>query len=114
MRQSDGSRLELDRTETVKSIAAMLLRPYPVSLAIVVGFIVLAFAARLPALDRRLLQAGELLAERASVVIVALSLAAFVLLWYLIYVVGEAMPPVPDCVRYIFQAKVVAPFRLAS
>ncbi|MCH7580503.1 MAG: glycosyltransferase family 39 protein [Chloroflexi bacterium] len=114
VRQSDGSQLELDRTETVKSIAAMLLRPYPVSLAIVVGFIVLAFAARLPTLDRRLVQAGELLAERASVFVVALSLAAFVLLWYLIYVVGEAMPHVPDSVSYIFQAKVFASFRVAA
>ncbi len=111
---SPGARLELDRTETVKSIAAMLLRPYPVVLAIVAGFFILAFAARLPSLDRHLVRAGELLARRASVFVVALSVGTFALLWYLIYVVGNAMPHVPDSVSYIFQAKIFASFRAAA
>lgn len=109
-----GADLELDRRQTLKSITAMLLRPYPIILLIVAGVTVFAFAVRLPSLDRRVQSVGQLILARADLVVLGLAAAALALLWYLIYVVGEAMPHVPDSAAYIFQAKIFASFRTAT
>ncbi len=166
-----GAPLELNRGQTLRSIAAMLLRPYPLALAIVATIIVVAagprlgrpwrglllvapalalglwyregvhafalgrtweewpflapallagaaiifaYVARPALLERRLQTLGRAIPQVATPLVVVLAAGAFVLLWYLIYIVGEAMPHVPDSVAYIFQAKIFASFRLTA
>lgn len=112
--QESGARLELDREQTLKSITAMLLRPYPVVLAIAAAVTALAFAFRIPSLERKLQAAGQFVLSHAYLLMLGVSLGALTLLWYLIYVVGDAMPHVPDSVAYVFQAKLFSSFRVAA
>lgn len=109
-----GARLELDRGQTLRSIAGMLLRWYPTAVLMVLGVIVVALAVRSAWLERWLLKAGRAVLRQANFLILGLTLAAFMLLWYLNYVVGEAIPHVPDSVLYIFQGKIFASFRLVG
>jgi 4-amino-4-deoxy-L-arabinose transferase-like glycosyltransferase len=51
---------------------------------------------------------------KANLLVIGLAVAALALLWYLIYVVGDAMPHVPESVGYVFQAKLFASFRTAA
>ena len=109
-----GQSLLLDRGQTIRSIVAILLRPYPTAVLMVAGAIVLAFVVRLPWAERRLRAGGQLVLQGANTIVLALAVTAFILLWYLVFIVGDAMPHVPDSVAYVFQAKIFASFRLTA
>ena len=107
-------RLILDRGQTLQSISAMLLRPYPYALLAIAGAIALAFALRFAWLEARLRAIAGRLSNVAPSIAVGLAAASLVLLWYLLYMVGEAIPHVPDSVGYTFQAKIFASFRFTA
>ena len=110
----DSGRLEVDRGQTLQSITAMLLRPYPLVLLMIAGVIVLAFVVRVQLLERVLQAVGRLVPELAAGIVIGLTAGTGVLLWYLLYVVGDAMPHVPDSVLYVFQSNIFASFNLAA
>ena len=109
-----GARLELDRGETIRSITAMVLRPYPLALVIVAGTIAIAFALRSTRIDRQLGETGRAIVDSSGWLIAIVVAGALVLLWYINYVVADAMPHVPDSVAYIFQAKIYASFHVTA
>ena len=110
----EQARLALDRGQTIQSITAMMLRPYPYALFAIAGAISLAFVLRLAWLERRLRATAGLVTEAAPAIAFGLAAGSLVLLWYLLYVVGEAIPHVPDSVGYTFQAKIFASFRFTA
>ena len=109
-----GATLSLNRSQTIRSLVAMVLRPYPIAALMIVGVIALAFLVRVRWLEGRLLAAGRFVRNEATWLTLGLGLGALVLLWYLNYVIGEAMPHVPDSVLYVFQAKIFASFNLVA
>lgn len=109
-----GGGPHLDRSGTLQSIIAMVLRPYPVALLMIVGAAVFAFAVRVAPVERSLRALGGLVAESAGWFVAGLGIAAVFLLWYLLYVVGENIPNVPDSVLYVFQSKIFASFQIAG
>ena len=110
----DSGRLEVSRGQTIQSITAMLLRPYPLMLLIIAGMIVLAFVVRVQLLERALHSVGQAVPEMATGIAIGLVAGTGVLLWYLLYIVGDAMPHVPDSVLYVFQSNIFASFNLAA
>ena len=108
------ARLEADRGQTIQSITAMLLRPYPVALLMFAGIVILAFVVRLQRLERLLQTGARFVPEMATGIIVGLAAGTGILLWYLLYVVGDAMPHVPDSVLYVFQSKIYASFNVTA
>ena len=109
-----GRLLALDRGETIRSITAMVLRPYPLALVIVAGTIAIAFVLRSTRIDRQLGETGRAIVDSSGWLIAIVVAGALVLLWYINYVVADAMPHVPDSVAYIFQAKIYASFHLTA
>ena len=101
-----GLRLEVSRVQTLRSILAMLLRPYPVLLLMITGAALVAFVLRFAPLERLIQTVAVHIPTWALVS--ALSAATFALLLYQLYVIGDAMPHVPDSVAYVFQAKIFA------
>lgn len=103
------------RSETLKSLVAMTLRPYPlVAILLAAGFLLvlgLQFAdllggrLRLPKLPGDLLWFGA---------VAALAAGAFGVTLFLIYAYGARMPHVQDSVSYVFQAKLFASGRLTA
>ncbi len=110
----DLVRLEVDRGQTFQSITAMLLRPYPLALLMIVGLTVLAFVVRVRRLESILQAVGRAVPEMATGIAIGLAAGTFVLLWYLLYIVGDAMPRVPDSVLYVFQGKIFASGHLTA
>ena len=110
----DSGRLELDRGQTLQSITAMLLRPYPVALLMFAGVIILAFVVRSRRLERLLQTAAEFVPEMATGIIVGLAAGTGVLLWYLLYIIGDGMPHVPDSVLYLFHSNIFASFNITA
>ena len=116
-----GPMSSLDKSETLKSMVAMLLRPYPILVLMLGGVTLLACLYWLasPLLSRvrfpRGLQAaGNRVLKSSDAIAIGLTAGAVALLWYLLYVVGDAMPHVVDSVSYIFQAKMFASFQLTA
>ncbi|MDZ4278760.1 MAG: hypothetical protein U1B78_06450 [Dehalococcoidia bacterium] len=105
---------ELDRGETIRSITAMLLRPYPIALIMILAATLVAFFVRIQRVERALRAAGAVVLESANGIVLMLAIAALALLWYINYFVGDAMPHVPDSVAYVFQSKIFASFRLTA
>lgn len=110
--QEGGKGVEANRTETVRSMIAMLLRPYPTLLALVVGAVLVALVISSRELETWLAALGRLITKAAHPIVAAIAVAAFGVLLYLIYAIGDHMPHVPDSVGYIFQAKIFSSFRL--
>jgi 4-amino-4-deoxy-L-arabinose transferase-like glycosyltransferase len=112
-----GAGLELQKDETIRSMVAMLLRPYPVLLGLVAGAVGLAYAAgfgRRRWLEAKLQAAGRSIAESSGTLALILAIWAVALLGYINYVIAGHMPHVPDSVLYIFQAKIFASFDLTA
>jgi hypothetical protein len=107
-----GAALELDRGQTVQSITAMLLKPYPIVLLLVLGAALLAFVARVSPAEWAFAQIGLGIHSVASWIVVVMAGTAVAVLWYILYVVGDAMPHVPDDVVYIWMSKMFASFQL--
>jgi 4-amino-4-deoxy-L-arabinose transferase-like glycosyltransferase len=109
-----GPPISMDRTESVRSLVAMALGPYPqiflflAGAGVLVGLLQFARAVRLRPEFR----------EKLSDVpwFVAAGLAAFGLVTaaYINYSYGDHMPHVPDELAYIFQAKLLASFDLTA
>jgi hypothetical protein len=113
-----GPTVEASKTETVRSMVAIVLRPYPVMLLLLVaGFCVVAVLQFVPfrwrAGDRLRGQAG-LLQSVLWLAVAGLAAAAFALLLFYNYSYGSHMPHVPDEVSYLFQAKVLAAGHLSA
>ncbi len=89
-------------------------RPYAAGLLMMLCAIIIAVTVRALEFEDWLQRAGRSVLQGATYLVVGLALAALVLLWYLNYVVGEAMPHVPDSVLYVFQGKIFASFRLVA
>ena len=110
----DTPRLELDRGQTLQSITAMLLRPYPLALLMFASVVILAFVVRSRWLEQLLEAGARFVPEMANGIILGLAAGTGVLLWYLLYVIGDAMPHVPDSVLYVFHSKVFASFNITA
>jgi len=112
-----GQWLELDQTQSVRSITAMMLRPYPAMLALILLTALIALASgylRSSPLDQRLRGVGDAIVRSSSQLVIALCVFAFALLWYILFFVSDDMPHVPDSVLYVFQSKIFASFHLTA
>lgn len=109
-----GAVLELDRGQTIQSMTAMLLKPYPIVLLIVLGAALLAFVARLGPAEFAFAQIGQRIHALAGSIVLMMAVTAVAVLWYILYVVGDAMPHVPDDVIYIWMSKTYASFQLTA
>jgi hypothetical protein len=108
-----GRTVQVSALESVRSMLAMALRPYPSLGFLVPGAVFVMAAAMLMRQERRLIWVGRTLARRlAEPVAVGAAVAAFGILLYINYVVGDHMPHVPDSVAYLFQARIFASFHL--
>ncbi|MCH7718337.1 MAG: glycosyltransferase family 39 protein, partial [Chloroflexi bacterium] len=109
-----GRRIELSKSETIRSLVAMTLNPYPlVLLLLALGFlavVALQFTGVLRA-PRALASVSPNLAWYVAAVITG---GAFAVTLFLNYSYGSRLPHVPDSVSYIFQAKLLASGRLAA
>jgi hypothetical protein len=115
IQNNPGAILELKRSETMSSILAMTLRPYPyVMLALLAALAAIA-ALQLVPLARVATQASGALASIPGWLYVALAAeAVFGVTLYLNYAYLSHMPHVPDSVAYVFQAKVLASGHLSA
>ncbi len=111
-RRLTGLRLEMSRSQTIRSILAMLLRPYPTVLLMIAGAALVALVLRFARFERLIKKAANNMPTRTLVI--ALSGGTFSLLLYLLYVIGDAMPHVPDSVAYLVQAKIFASMHVTA
>lgn len=115
--------LELPRHQTIKSLVAMTLKPYPYALLVLalgaaavvaVQFLVVPNAisrrARLPAR----LSAAKIRGGAAWVATALLAAGAFATTLFLDVHFGGRMPHVPDELSYLFEAKLMASGRLSA
>lgn len=109
-----GAAVELDRGQTVQSITAMLLRPYPTALLMIAGAVLLALIVRVAPLELAMGEAGRAMRSIAPSLVAALGVSAAVLLWYINYVVGDHIPHVPDEVVFLWTAKMFASFQITA
>ena len=113
-----GPAVETSKTETVRSMVAMVLRPYPVMLLLLVaGFCAVAIVqfVPLPRLDGDRLRRRAGLAQSALwLAMAALAAAVFAVLLFYNYSYGSHMPHVPDELSYLFQAKLLAAGHLSA
>jgi hypothetical protein len=108
-----GRTVQLSSLETVRSILSMALRPYPTLGLVALGAVLAIVVSGLVRQERRLAWMGRWLARRlAEPLAWGAAVAAFGILLYINYVVGDHMPHVPDSVAYLFQARILASFRL--
>jgi len=108
-----GGTVEVSSLETVRSILGTTLRPYPTLGLLALGAVLAIGVSGLVGQERRLAWIGRRLARRlVEPVAWGAAVAAFGILLYLNYVVGDHMPHVPDSVAYFFQARIFASFRL--
>ncbi len=112
--EAPGIGIELDRSQSMKSLLAMLTRPYPY--ALLLGLIAVLLTAILTffptgnASDRiRPLQRIP-----PWVIAVAFAEVVFIILLYFNFSSREHMPYVPDSVAYLFQAKIFASGNLTT
>ncbi|HEY8173652.1 MAG TPA: glycosyltransferase family 39 protein, partial [Dehalococcoidia bacterium] len=108
-----GAIIEPRESQTIRSMVAMVLRPYPMLLAaLTVGLVLVALLQFLPVtpLFARLRVPVWLPATLAA----AVALGAFTIAVRLDYDYLTAMPHVPDELSYIFQAKVFASGHLTA
>jgi hypothetical protein len=112
--QRGGSRLTFDRVETVRSMFAMLLRPYPLGVLMALGVAAIALAIRAAAIERPLWLAGRAVGTVGLPLAGVLALWALMLLWYANYVLGDAVPHVPDSVAYVYQSRIFASFHATA
>ena len=110
-----GQPIEVDRVETVKSLLAMFLQPYPyVFVFLAIAFL---FIAALQLLFGGMSVSSRLRDSLSDVPwFAAAGLAAFglVVAAFINYSYNDHMPHVPDEVAYLFQAKLLSNFHLAA
>lgn len=106
-----GSTIVLNEQQSIRAITAMVLRPYPAMLLLLLITTLIALTAgwlRIPAVERTLSRAGSLILGSSEQLMIALCVFAFALLWYILFFVSDDMPHVPDSVLYVFQSKIFA------
>lgn len=112
--QAPGPLIELSKAQTIESMVAMTLGPYPLALvALAVG---LVSVAALQFAGMRYERLGLLRPSPtlAWVVVAVAAAGAFGVTLFFNYAYGDHMPHVPDEVSYIFQAKLLASGHLAA
>lgn len=112
-----GRTIQLDEGQSIRSITAMMLRPYPIVLLGVTATVLLALGAgylRSPAINARLTGAGTSITGSSGYVVASMAVFTSVLLWYILYFVSDDMPHVPDSVLYVWQSKIFASFNLTA
>ena len=107
------SSLELSKPETLKSMLAMTLRPYPYILGALCAMLAVTVVLHLAGMEKRLrqLRLPRTLPSPGSFVLL-IAAAAFGLLVFISHNLNSGMPHVPDELAYLFQAKIFASFRL--
>ena len=103
-----GQPIELTRSETVKSMLAMVLHSYPYVFLLLAAAFVIVLAIQLIAALGLPGQVAELPDAIALPAAAGLALFAFIITLFLNYSYGSHLPHVPDEVAYIFQAKLLA------
>jgi hypothetical protein len=107
--------LELTKTETLKSMLAMLLHPYPLVVIALFGLLVAVVVLQLAGLEKWLRQ--RRLPPASGVASILIPLTAAAALGVLIHIsrnVNQGVPHVPDEVSHVFQAKILASFHLTT
>ena len=105
--------LELSKVETLKSMLAMALHPYPhilTALCVILAIAVIVHVAGAEKWLRRVRPPTDFPSAGGFVLLIAC--AAFGVLFYISHNVNQAMPHVPDELAYVFQAKVLASLHL--
>ncbi|MBI5288413.1 MAG: glycosyltransferase family 39 protein [Chloroflexi bacterium] len=109
-----GVPIRLARAESMKSLVAMVTRPYPYLLLLVlVGAFGVAVVRLLPS---AIVRQADMLVPRASVsyVVAALMFVVFAVVLRFNVLYRDHMPYVPDSIAYIFQAKIFASGHLTA
>lgn len=112
-----GQRLQLDKAQSVRSITAMMLRPYPAMLALILITTLIALSVGYiwsAGIEGRLRAAGDSILSSSTQLVIALAVFAFALLWYILFFVSDDMPHVPDSVLYVWQSKIFASGHLTA
>ncbi len=112
-----GQWLELDQHQSIRSITAMMLRPYPAMLSLILVTSLIALSSgylRNPRIESALRRSGDAIANSSGQLMISLCVFAFALLWYILFFVSDDMPHVPDSVLYVFQSKIFASFQLTA
>jgi len=111
---SAGAPIKLDRTESLKSLLAMVTRPYPYALLfLMVGGLGVALARLVPTSTYRDMGAWvPRISVSYTVAVLMFLVFAIVLRFNLAY--RDHMPFVPDSIAYIFQAKIFASGHLTA
>lgn len=109
-----GVRVELDRSESMRSLAAMLVRPYP--FAVMLGIVVVLAAAVIAFFPLESIRDSMSRAPRPPAWAIAAVFAeiTFILILYFNFSNREHMPYVPDSVAYLFQARIFASGHLTA
>ena len=111
---SAGGRLELGRGETIRSLVAMVLSPYPVVLLVLAFALAAVVALQFARTSRLPVGAFRVHPGLPWFVAGALALGALALTLFISFSYVLRLPHVPDEVSYIFQAKILASGRLAA
>lgn len=112
--EKPGVAIELDRSQSMKSLLAMLTRPYPYALLLgLIAVLLTAILTFVPSSD-----ASSRLQSLRRIpkwtIPAAFAGAVFMMLLYFNVSSREHMPYVPDSVAYLFQAKVFASGNLTT
>jgi len=109
-----GVQVQSPRSETIKSMVAIIVKPYPVVLALMLAALVVVSVAQFARVPARTAERAREVIDRYRVgnwpwaAAAALAAIAFSVTLYLNYWVGEGIPHVPDEISYLFQARIFA------
>ena len=107
--------LEMSKVETLKSMLAMSLHPYPL-LLIALGVMLVATATLyvVGAEERLRRLRPQWLSLSAGHFVLLVAAAALIVLAYISHNINQGIPHVPDEASYVFQAKVLASFHFTA
>ena len=107
--------LEMSKVETLKSMLAMVLHPYPLLLmALGVMLVATATLYAVGAEQRLRRLRPQWLSFSAGHFVLLVAAAALIVLVYISHNINQGIPHVPDEVSYAFQAKVLASFHFTA
>ena len=109
-----GKKVELRRSEELKSLVAVAVNPYPLALLLLAGGLAAVAVLQWLRAPRVLLKSSSLPASLPWLAAGALALGAFGIVLFLNTSYVLRMPRVPDETGYIFQAKLLAMGRLSA
>ena len=107
--------MEMSKVETLKSMLAMVLRPYPLLLATLGVMLAVVVVLRMAGVERLLRRLRPRhLSSAAGPFVLLIAAAALAVLVYISHNVNQGIPHVPDEASYVFQAKVLASFHFTA